>query len=89
MSETIRGIYRNGVIEPLQPLKIAEGTEVYVAVPRKRTREELLELLLRLKEKGVISQIPDGVGEPFPEIQSIKIKGGPMSDTIIENRGPR
>jgi len=35
MSETIRGIYRNGVIEPVEPLKIAEGTEVYVTVQRR------------------------------------------------------
>jgi predicted DNA-binding antitoxin AbrB/MazE fold protein len=89
MSETIRGVYRNGVIEPAEPLKIAEGTEVYVTVQQKRSREELLSLLLKLKERGVIDFIPEGVGEPFPDIEPIKIKGGPMSDTIIEGRGPR
>jgi predicted DNA-binding antitoxin AbrB/MazE fold protein len=89
MSETIRGVYRNGVIEPTEPLKIAEGTEVYFTVQRKRTREELLNLLLKLKEDGIVSFIPEGIGEPFPDIEPIKIKGGPMSDTIIEGRGPR
>jgi predicted DNA-binding antitoxin AbrB/MazE fold protein len=89
MNETIRGVYRNGVIEPAEPLKIAEGTEVYVTVQQKRSREELLNLLLKLKERGIIDSIPEGVGEPFPDIEPIKIKGGPMSDTIIEGRGPR
>lgn len=88
MSETIRGVYRNGVIEPLEPLKVADGTEVYVTVQRRRSREELLELLLKLKEKGVIDFVPERVGEPLPEIEPIKITGGPMSDTIIEGRGP-
>jgi predicted DNA-binding antitoxin AbrB/MazE fold protein len=89
MSETIRAIYRNGVIEPVEPLHIEEGTEVYVTVQRKRSREEWLNLLHKLKEKGIIRSIPKGVGEPFPEIKPIKIKGGPISDTIIEGRGPR
>ena len=88
MSETIRGVYRNGVIEPLEPLKVADGTEVYVTIQRRRSREELLELLLKLKEKGIVDFIPELVGEPLPEIEPIKIKGGPMSDTIIEGRGP-
>src|SRR5512145_3160165 len=86
MSEIIRGIYRNGVIEPLQPLKIAEGTEVYVTVPLRRTKEELLALLLKLKEKGIIDSIPEAVGEPFPEVRLGKIKGFPLSETIIEER---
>ena len=89
MSETVRGVYRNGVIEPTQPLKIAEDTEVYVTVERKRTREELLNLLLQLKERGIIDDIPEGIGEPFPEVKPITIAGGPISDTIIEGRGPR
>ncbi len=88
MSETIRGIYRNGVIEPAEPLKIAEGTEVYVTVQRKRNREELLKLLLQLKEKGIVDFNPENIGKPFPPVTPIKIKGGPMSDTIIEGRGP-
>ncbi|NUO82998.1 antitoxin family protein [candidate division KSB1 bacterium] len=52
MSETVRGVYRNGVIEPAEPLKIADGTEVYVTVQRQRSREELLELLLKLKKRA-------------------------------------
>lgn len=58
MSEAVRGIYRNGVIEPIEPLKIAEGAEVYVTVQRRRSREELLGLLTKLKERGVIENIP-------------------------------
>jgi predicted DNA-binding antitoxin AbrB/MazE fold protein len=89
MSEMIQGIYRNGVIEPTEPLKIADGAEVYMTVQRKRTREELIKLLMQLKEEGVVDFIPEGIGQPFPEITPVKISGGLMSDTIIEGRGPR
>ncbi len=89
MSETIRGIYRNGVIEPVEPLKIAEGTEVYVTVQRKRNREEWIKLLLQLKEKGIVDFNPENIGKPIPPITPIKIKGGPISDTIIEERDSR
>ena len=90
MSETIRGIYRNGVIEPVEPLKIAEGTEVYVTVPHQRTREEILAFLKKLEEHGLqVHYNPDNVGKPFPEIKLGKIRGKPLSETIIEDRGPR
>ena len=90
MNEKIRGIYRNGVIEPLEPLKISEGTEVYVTVPRRRTREETLALLKKLEEHGLqVHYNPDNIGKPLPEIKLGKIKGKPLSETIIEDRGPR
>jgi predicted DNA-binding antitoxin AbrB/MazE fold protein len=90
MSETIRGIYGNGVIEPVEPLKVAEGTEVYVTVRRQRTREEILEILNKLQEHGLqLHYKPENVGRPFPEIKLGKIKGKPLSETIIEDRGPR
>jgi len=90
MSEMIRGIYRNGVIEPVEPLKIAEGTEVYVKVPHQRTREEILALLKRLEEHGLkLHYNADNIGKPFPERKLGKIRGKPLSETIIEDRGPR
>ncbi|NUO82698.1 DUF104 domain-containing protein [candidate division KSB1 bacterium] len=90
MSEMIRGIYRNGLIEPVEPLKIAEGTEVYVTVPRKRSHEDMLALLQKLEEHGLkIHYNPDNVGKTPPEIKLGKIKGKPLSETIIEDRGPR
>lgn len=90
MSETIRAIYRNGLIEPVEPLKIAEGTEVYVTVPRQRSREDMLALLQKLEEHGLkIHYNPDNVGKTPPEIKLGKIKGKPLSETIIEDRGLR
>lgn len=89
MSETVQGVYRNGVIEPAEPLKIADGTPVFFTLQQQRSREELLALLTKLKDRGVIENIPVGAGEPFPDIEPIKIKGGPISDTIVEGRGPR
>ncbi|MDZ7288455.1 MAG: antitoxin family protein [candidate division KSB1 bacterium] len=90
MNETIRGVYRNGVIEPAEPLKIAEGTEVYVVVPRRHTREEILELYKKLEQHGLkLHYNPENIGKPFPEVPLGKIKGKPLSETIIEDRGPR
>ncbi len=89
MSETVRGVYRNGVIEPAEPLKIADGTAVYVTVQRQCSREELLELLLKLKEKGVVDFDVENWETTPQQFEPIKIKGGPVSDTIIEGRGPR
>jgi predicted DNA-binding antitoxin AbrB/MazE fold protein len=90
MSEMIRAIYRNGLIEPVEPLKIAEGTEVYVTVPRRDTREEILALYKKLEQHGVqLLYNPDNIGKAFPEVALGKIKGKPLSETIIEDRGPR
>ena len=90
MSETIRAIYRNGLIEPVQPLKIAEGTEVYVTVPRQRSREDMLALLQQLEAHGLkVHYNPDNVGKTPPEVKLGKIKGKPLSETIIEDRGLR
>ncbi len=90
MSETIRGVYRNGVIEPAEPLKIAEGTEVYVTVPRTRTREEILAFLKKLEEHGLQMHYDhENFDQPLPERKLGKIKGKPLSETIIEDRGPR
>lgn len=91
MSEKIRAIYRNGLIEPVEPLKIAEGTEVYVTVPMLgRSREEMLGLLKKLEEHGLKVQYnPDNIGKTPPEIKLGKIKGKPLSETIIEDRGLR
>lgn len=33
MPTIVRGIVRGGVIEPVEPLRVADGTEVFVAVP--------------------------------------------------------
>jgi predicted DNA-binding antitoxin AbrB/MazE fold protein len=67
MSETIRGIYRNGVIEPVEPLKIADGTEVYVTVPHQRTREEILAFLKKLEEYGLQVHYDPNADKPQPK----------------------
>lgn len=90
MNETIRGVYRNGVIEPVEPLKIAEGSEIYFTVQPKRTREEMLAFLRKLEANGLeLHYKPENIGKPFPERKLGKIKGKPLSETIIEDRGPR
>jgi predicted DNA-binding antitoxin AbrB/MazE fold protein len=48
---TIRAVYQNGVLRPLQPLEITEGTEVEVTVTSRKSPpdpREGIERLLRI-----------------------------------------
>jgi predicted DNA-binding antitoxin AbrB/MazE fold protein len=59
---TIRAVYQNGVLRPLKPLQIAEGTEVDVTVspPRVAPSPEIVrERLLK------IADMPLENGQPF------------------------
>jgi hypothetical protein len=42
MPAVIRGVVRNGRIEPVEPLTASEGTEVLVAVPLEGEQEEAM-----------------------------------------------
>ena len=42
MPEVIRGVVRNGCIEPVEPLTMSDGTEVLVAVPLEGEQEEAM-----------------------------------------------
>ncbi len=56
---------------------------------RQRTEEEILrELDERLLAKGIISRIPPPITDPesFRRYQPIKVKGKPISETLIEDR---
>lgn len=46
-----------------------------------------IEFLNRLKAKGLIKDIPQKGLEKIPAFAPIKVKGKPVSQTIIEDRG--
>jgi predicted DNA-binding antitoxin AbrB/MazE fold protein len=89
MSETIKAIYKNGIVEPAEPLKIAEGTEVYVVVPKTIKSSAYHSVLFELRKEGFLDFDPTTLAQPFPERQRGRCRGKPLSETIIEDRGPR
>jgi hypothetical protein len=87
MEVTLRGIYRKGVIELLENVEIQDNTVVMVALSMEpELTEPLINLLEQLKAEGFISNIPD---EMPGEHQPVKITGKPVSEIILENRGPK
>ncbi len=89
MSETIKAIYRNGMVEPAEPLKIAEGTEVYVVIPKAVKSSAYHSVLFELKKEGFLDFNPETIKLPFTKRQRGRFRGKPVSETIIEDRGPR
>lgn len=44
------------------------------------------EILREMLAEGMISRIPEGVGEQEDDFEPVKIKGKPLSETILEDR---
>ena len=89
MEVTLRGIYRKGAIELLENVEMKDNTPVTVTLSMApASTEPLMNLLERWKIEGLISNVPDeapGVHENEP----VKITGKPVSEIILENRGPK
>jgi len=89
MSETIKAIYKNGIIEPVEPLKIAEGAEVYVVVPKITKSTAYRTVLEELKKEGFLDFDSQSIAQSFPKRRRGRVQGKPVSETIIEDRGSR
>jgi predicted DNA-binding antitoxin AbrB/MazE fold protein len=87
MAVILKGIYRNGVIEPLTPVKIKEGTSVAIFIEDTQEFLEDLDVLISLHRDGFLNSLPALTAETLPEIQPVSVKGKPVSETIIEDRG--
>ncbi|MBM3242646.1 DUF104 domain-containing protein [Candidatus Poribacteria bacterium] len=87
MAAILKGIYRNGVIEPLTPIKIKEGTSVAILVEDTKEFLEDIDILISLHRDGLLCSLPNLTAETLPEIQPVSVKGKPVSETIIEDRG--
>jgi hypothetical protein len=72
-------------------LKVRELIDSILDNPTEPQEPLLLEDLLerRLLERGVISEIPKRNFDPdtYKEFEPIEVKGKPVSETIIEERG--
>ena len=89
MEVTLRGVYRQGVIELLDDVDMQNNTVVTVTLSAEpEITEPLINLLEQLKAEGFISNIPDEVPGAH-ENQPVKITGKPVSEIILENRGPK
>jgi len=87
MTAILKGIYQNGVIEPLTPFEIKEGTIVGVVIEYTQEFSEDLDVLISLHRDGLLSSVPNLTEETLPEIQPVSVNGKPVSETIIEDRG--
>lgn len=91
MSKVIEAIYRQGQIELPPDMQLPENTRVTVIVPD-RAEEDVTKEHLRqaLAASGRVT-----VPEPYTSQESyerhtpVPITGEPVSDIIIEQRGPR
>lgn len=95
MTEIITAIYENGVLRPLQPLRLRESQLVWVSVATEDKESEREASLRALIEEGLID--PPGVDDvPDPvsaeERQYLadllgRAPGKPLSQIVIEDRG--
>ena len=91
MPKTIQGIYRGGAIELLEKVDMKEGTKAIITffeAPNLSSDGEEMELFQRWLEQGLISSIPDHEIDE-EEFEPINVLGKPVSEIIIEDRGPR
>ncbi len=99
MSEVITAVYENGVLRPVNPVSLTEGQTVRLRLetesePRD-VKAELEKVLERLDAEGILRKPPKwGQVDPaeLAERQRnrklVEIEGKPLSETIIEERGP-
>ena len=83
MAQTIRAVYEEGHLRPLEPIDLTEGQEVHVTIlsERERVRAALGDLVVQyppidddLDEEALLREIREG------------FKGVTVSDAIIEER---
>ncbi|BDA65969.1 hypothetical protein CAL7716_001350 [Calothrix sp. PCC 7716] len=102
MLNAIPAIYENGVLRPLAPVELDEHQTVWLKVlpqpvtepQQDQAKTKLQSALQRLYESGLLIP-PTNTSEapPMSEadfvalVQSIKVTGKPLSETIIEDRG--
>jgi predicted DNA-binding antitoxin AbrB/MazE fold protein len=85
MSTSIRAVYENGKLRPLEPVDLAEGQEIQVTILT--DRERVIAALGDLLVKFPPSDDPDIDEEALQREIDESYQGGPsLSDAIIEER---
>lgn len=104
MPETITAVYENGVLRPLSPLSFQDGETVQITIVAEVSPEELKgdrELAIKLMDVRGLMGVPNKQGKLDPA-ELIKraqqwrelmkkmepLPGKPVSEIVIEDRGP-
>ena len=100
MPETITAIYENGVFRPLSPLSLNDGETVQITIVAEVSQEELKgerEKAIKLMDVRKLMGLPtkqfklDAAAEQKRRELFEKLKGRvgkPLSEIVIEDRGP-
>jgi len=88
MNEVITGIYRNGVVEPVEPLELPENSQVLITILPGKVREpEVQKFQQLLLKSGLVSKIPVSSSMIQNRKQKqIAVTGKSLSETIMEER---
>jgi predicted DNA-binding antitoxin AbrB/MazE fold protein len=83
---SIRAVYKNGQLQPLDPIELAEGQEVRLQIidERHRVVDALSDLLVRDEGGGV--EADDFDEDALQKQLDAVLKGVTLSDLIIEER---
>ena len=104
MPETITAIYENGVLRPLTPLLLNDGETVEITIVAEVPQEELKgdrEKSIKLMDKRGLMRLPNKQSQIDPAelarreenwrelFETLKGRPGtPVSEIVIEDRGP-
>jgi predicted DNA-binding antitoxin AbrB/MazE fold protein len=100
MPETITAIYENGVLRPLSPLSLNDGETVQITIVAEVLQEEVKgdrEKSIKLMDVRKLMGLPtkqfklDAAAEQKRRELFEKLKGRvgkPLSEIVIEDRGP-
>ena len=69
----------------LEEVDAKDETEVIVVFEGETKKEK--DFVKSLKSKGLVSYIPPA--SEIADVEPVKVKGKPISEMIIEDRGPR
>lgn len=97
MTEIVTAVYENGLLRPLSPLNLDEHQTVRLQILSEEPRDEAIDKVLQpLIEAGLLTP-PRGHSEvdPLSEAERRELAdtigrapGKPLSEIIIEERGP-
>ncbi|MGL5065127.1 MAG: antitoxin family protein [Microcoleus sp.] len=104
MPETIAAVYENGMLRPLIPLSLNDGETVQIQIIAAAPLEEIKsdrELVTKLREWRGLMRLPNQQGK-LDRAELIKraqqwremmkkmepLPGKPLSEIVIEDRGP-
>jgi predicted DNA-binding antitoxin AbrB/MazE fold protein len=96
MSEIITAVYENGMLRPQNPLSLRDGQTVRLQVLTEETASEAEQVIQSLVAAGLVTPPPcRGDVEPVSEEARRELAqrlgqypGKPLSEIIIEERGP-